>query len=60
MPCAVKAFISLILAGRVKDLIADWRLLADTGTLSDKQQKLLKTVCRYFENNLHRMRYDHI
>lgn len=56
--CAVRAFISLILEGRVKDLIVVWRLLADTGSFSKKQQKLLHTVCQYFENNLHRMRYD--
>jgi hypothetical protein len=56
--CAVKAFISLILNGQVKDLMVVWRLLADTGTLTKKKQKLLDSVCRYFENNLHRMRYD--
>ena len=54
----VRAFITHILNGRVKDLIIAWRLLADSGTFDTQQKKLLQSVCRYFENNLHRMRYD--
>lgn len=54
----VKAFVSHILNGRVQDLIITWRILADTGTFNTAGQKLLRGVCRYFENNLHRMRYD--
>jgi len=53
----VRAFIAHILNGRVKDLIITWRLLADTGTFTAQQQKVLKGICRYFENNLQRMRY---
>ena len=54
----VKAFVAHILNGRLKDLIITWRLLADSGTFNIPQKKLLRGVCRYFENNLHRMRYD--
>jgi len=54
----VKAFVSHILNGRIKDLIITWRLLADSDTFNTSQQKLLKGICRYFQNNLHRMRYD--
>lgn len=54
----VKAFVTHIMNGRVKDLIITWRLLADSGTFKPQQQKVLNGVCRYFENNLHRMRYD--
>lgn len=54
----VRAFVAHILNGQVKDLIITWRLLADSGAFNTQQQKLLEAVCRYFENNLHRMRYD--
>lgn len=54
----VKAYVALILQGKVKDVIAVWRLLADSGDLKAKQQKDLAKVCQYFENNQHRMRYD--
>ena len=54
----VKAYVALILQGKVKDVIAVWRLLADSGDLKAKQRKDLKKVCQYFENNQHRMRYD--
>lgn len=54
----VKAYVSLILQGKVRDIITVWRLLADSGHLKPKQKKRLKKVCQYFENNLHRMHYD--
>ena len=54
----VKAYVALILQGKVKDVIAVWRLLADSGDFKAKQRKDLKKVCQYFENNQHRMCYD--
>jgi hypothetical protein len=54
----VKTYIALILQGKVKPVITTWRLLADSGTFKPKQRKRLEKVCQYFENNLHRMRYD--
>ena len=54
----VKAYVALILQGKVKDVIAVWRLLADSGDFKAKQRKDLEKVCQYFENNQHRMRYD--
>ena len=54
----VKAFVSLILQGKVKQVITVWRLLADSGGFKPKQRKRLKKICQYFENNQHRMRYD--
>lgn len=54
----VKGYVSLILNGKVKDLITVWRLLADAGTFKPKQNKKLNKICQYLENNLHRMRYD--
>lgn len=54
----VKAYVSLILHGQVDVIITVWRLLADSGTLKPKQEKRLRKVCNYFENNRHRMRYD--
>jgi hypothetical protein len=55
---AVKVYVSLILQGQVDVIITVWRLLADSGTLKPKQEKCLRQVCNYFENNRHRMHYD--
>ena len=38
----VKAYVALILQGKVKDAIAVWRLLADSGDFKAKQRKDLK------------------
>lgn len=54
----VKNYVSLMLNGQVKDLVTTWRVLADAGTFKAKQNKKLRKICQYFENNLHRMRYD--
>lgn len=54
----VKAYISLILQGKTQAIITVWRLLADSGPFKPKHKKLLRKICQYFENNLHRMRYD--
>lgn len=54
----VKKYVGVILNGQVKDLITTWRVLADAGTFNPKQNKALRKICQYFENNLHRMRYD--
>lgn len=54
----VKKYLWLILNGQVQDLITTWRVLADAGTFKAKQNKKLLKICQYFDNNLHRMRYD--
>jgi hypothetical protein len=54
----VKAFVSLILQGQVKNVITTWRLLADLQGFHGKPAKLITSVCQYFENNLHRMHYQ--
>ena len=55
---AVKVYVALILQGQVDVIITVWRLLADSGTLKPKQEKRLRKVCNYFENNRHRMHYN--
>lgn len=54
----VKGYVSLLLKGQVKDLITTWRILADSGTFKPKQNKKLRKICQYLDNNLHRMHYD--
>ena len=54
----VKAFVSLILQGQVKNVITTWRLLADLQVFHGKPEKLIQSVCQYFENNQHRMHYQ--
>ena len=47
-----------ILRGEVKNVIAGLRRRATTAGLSEADAKAIATVCGYFENNAHRMRYD--
>jgi hypothetical protein len=47
-----------ILQGETPGVIAGLRQMASKRGLKGKDRKEIETVCRYFENNLERMRYD--
>ncbi len=47
-----------ILRGEVKNVIAGLRRRATVAELNETDAKVIATVCGYFENNAHRMRYD--
>lgn len=47
-----------ILRGEVTSVITGLRRMASVKNLKGQALKAVTTVCRYFENNAHRMRYD--
>lgn len=47
-----------LLSGGVHGVITGLRRMATTRRLKGEQRKTIGAVCRYFENNRHRMRYD--
>jgi len=47
-----------ILRGEVSSVIRGLRCLATTHKLRGKKRTNLETICKYFEKNKHRMRYD--
>jgi len=47
-----------VLRGEIKGVVRGLRSMA-TSRLSGKPRGTVETICRYFENNGHRMRYDH-
>jgi hypothetical protein len=47
-----------ILRGEVEGVIFGLRQMASKRGLSGSQRQQIEEVCRYFENNRHRMRYD--
>ena len=47
-----------VLRGEIGGVIRGLRRLA-TSRLSGKSRGTVQTICQYFENNRHRMRYDH-
>jgi hypothetical protein len=47
-----------ILNGQVDSVVRGLRWMGSHQNLNKKKAKKLETVCRYFNNNAHRMRYD--
>ena len=47
-----------LLSGEVHGVITGLRRMATTRRLKGEQRKTIDAVCRYFENNQHRMRYE--
>jgi hypothetical protein len=47
-----------LLSGQVQSVITGLRRMATTRRLTGDKRKTIDGVCRYFENNQHRMQYD--
>jgi hypothetical protein len=47
-----------ILHGEVRSVVAGMRQMASKRNLTRSRRKEVESVCRYFENNAHRMHYD--
>ncbi len=47
-----------LLSGEVQSVVTGLRRMATTRRLKGEKRKTIDGVCRYFENNQHRMRYD--
>lgn len=54
----VRSRVLLILRGRVSSVVRGLRRMASLRKVSSAKRKTIRKICRYFENNRHRMRYD--
>jgi hypothetical protein len=54
----VRSRVLLILQGRVSSVVRGLRRMASLRHVSAVKRQTIQKICRYFENNRHRMRYD--